>query len=384
MKILRVIASMNPADGGVVEAVNQAVQNFNNGRHSMEVLCLDADDEPWITANQCYKLHAIGGGCSAYNFHFSYFSWLKCNAKNYDVIIIDGLWQFLVAGGYLLKAMGVPYFVFAHGMLARYFNDDVKKYIKKLPFWFLIERNVLQLANGVIFTCEEEKLSAVDSFPLAIFSSYIATLGVAQGGGDPEQLKKALFYSYPELSGKRVVLFLGRIGKIKGIDMLIDALEKMESMPSDYVLAIAGPDNEGLKNQLQLKAKNLDVDRKIFWLGMLEGDIKWGAYQAAECFILPSHHENFGIVVAEALSTSTPVLITDKVNVWREIDEADAGLVANDDVDGVKQLLNSWFDMNDSEKASMRDAAYTCYVDNFSIDKAAKDLELILSGVSRK
>ncbi|HIF58095.1 MAG TPA: glycosyltransferase [Rhodospirillales bacterium] len=60
---------------------------------------------------------------------------------------------------------------------------------------------------------------------------------------------------------------------------------------------------------------------------MLQGDVKWGAYYAAETFILPSHQDNFGIVVAEALSTATPVLITNKVNIWREIKTGKARLL---------------------------------------------------------
>ncbi len=59
---------------------------------------------------------------------------------------------------------------------------------------------------------------------------------------------------------------------------------------------------------------------------MLTGDLKWGAFRAAEAFVLPSHQENFGIAVVEALACGKPVLISDKVNIWREIVEDGAGL----------------------------------------------------------
>ena len=72
--------------------------------------------------------------------------------------------------------------------------------------------------------------------------------------------------------------------------------------------------------------------------GMLQGDMKWGALNAAEVFCLPSHQENFGIAVAEALGCGTPVLISDKVNIWREIEADGAGLVDDDTVDGTSEL----------------------------------------------
>jgi glycosyltransferase involved in cell wall biosynthesis len=114
---------------------------------------------------------------------------------------------------------------------------------------------------------------------------------------------------------------------------------------------------------------------------MLTGDIKWGAYQVADCFILPSHQENFGIVVAEALSTGTPVLITNKVNIWREIDAAKAGIVDNDDVEGITKLLNHWFKLTAEEKRDMANKAKICYQNNFSIESAVTELERVLLDV---
>ena len=68
---------------------------------------------------------------------------------------------------------------------------------------------------------------------------------------------------------------------------------------------------------------------------MLTGEAKWGAFRAAEFFVLPSHQENFGIVVAEAMALSKPLLITNKVNIWREVEIDGAGIVVDDDVKGV-------------------------------------------------
>ena len=75
---------------------------------------------------------------------------------------------------------------------------------------------------------------------------------------------------------------------------------------------------------------------------MLQGDAKWGAFYAAEVFALPSHQENFGVAVAEALACGTPVLISNKVNIWQEIAEDGVGLVEEDDLEGTTRLLERW------------------------------------------
>jgi glycosyltransferase involved in cell wall biosynthesis len=107
---------------------------------------------------------------------------------------------------------------------------------------------------------------------------------------------------------------------------------------------------------------------------MLKGDVKWGAYHCADAFILPSHQENFGIVVAEALSCSLPVLISNKVNIWHEISEDNAGLVVKDTVAGCVDLINQWQNMDDDSKTKMRSNAYGCFINRFEITKAAMSL----------
>ena len=67
---------------------------------------------------------------------------------------------------------------------------------------------------------------------------------------------------------------------------------------------------------------------------MLQGDLKWGAFHASDAFVLPSHQENFGIAVAEALGCGLPALISDKVNIWREVEADGAGFVAHGYVEG--------------------------------------------------
>jgi glycosyltransferase involved in cell wall biosynthesis len=107
---------------------------------------------------------------------------------------------------------------------------------------------------------------------------------------------------------------------------------------------------------------------------MLTGDLKRGALRSAEALVLPSHQENFGMAVAEAMAFAVPVLISRKVNIWREVDTAGAGLAEPDDLAGTVNLLERWIGLPEKEKEAMRANAYRCFKDHFEINRAADSL----------
>jgi glycosyltransferase involved in cell wall biosynthesis len=107
---------------------------------------------------------------------------------------------------------------------------------------------------------------------------------------------------------------------------------------------------------------------------LITGDVKYGALKAAEVFVLPSHQENFGIVVAEALACGTPVLTSKKVNIWREIEQDEAGIVADDDFEGTCYLLRTWLALQGNEKRLMKERALQCFRNRFEIKKSAESI----------
>ena len=111
---------------------------------------------------------------------------------------------------------------------------------------------------------------------------------------------------------------------------------------------------------------------------MLTGDAKWGAFRAAEAFVLPSHQENFGIAVSEALACGTPVLISDQVNIWREVTGDGAGLAEPDTADGTLHLLTRWRALDDGARARMREAARQTFQERFEIGAVARSLVAVL------
>jgi glycosyltransferase involved in cell wall biosynthesis len=131
-------------------------------------------------------------------------------------------------------------------------------------------------------------------------------------------------------------------------------------------------------------AERLGLQDRITWTGMFRGELKWGAFHASEAFVLNSHQENFGVAVAEALSAGLPTLITDKVNIWREIEQSRAGLVAPDDVDGAARLPHQWLDAPRDEWSRMRSRARECFNSRFHVSATVRSLlsAMAANGVS--
>jgi glycosyltransferase involved in cell wall biosynthesis len=119
------------------------------------------------------------------------------------------------------------------------------------------------------------------------------------------------------------------------------------------------------------QAQQLNIADRVHWPGLLTGDAKWGALRACEAMILPSHQENFGVIVAEALACARPVLISNQVNVWPDIVEDGTGLVEPDTLEGTQSLLTRWLDLGELEKAAMAERAIPSFQRRYSMRNCA-------------
>ena len=108
--------------------------------------------------------------------------------------------------------------------------------------------------------------------------------------------------------------------------------------------------------------------------------MKQGAFASADAFILPSHQENFGMSVVEALAAGLPVLISERVNIWREIDASRAGYVETDDLAGTTRLIERWIATPPAQREAMRTNARECFSRYFEINRAVDSLLRILAG----
>jgi glycosyltransferase involved in cell wall biosynthesis len=264
-----------------------------------------------------------------------------------------------------------PFVIFAHGMLDPYFKDRYPlKHLKKLVYWILQERRNLHAAQAVCFTSEEEKRVAAGGFPFPRFRGVVVPYGTMGPSGDPEALRRAFFSAFPQLQGKRYLLFLGRIHQKKGCDLLIEAFAKVAA--PDLHLVMAGPDENNLIPELDALAQRLGVADRMTWTGMLRGDAKWGAFYGSEAFILPSHQENFGIAVADALACGIIPLISDKVNIAPQVAADGAAIMEPDTLAGTIRLIERFQALTPAERTGMRAAALQSYAARYALNNAAQ------------
>jgi glycosyltransferase involved in cell wall biosynthesis len=378
MRILHTIRSVNPEGGGVIETVKQFSRVLESRGHEVVIASLDAPEEPWV--KECpSRVEALGPSRANYGLSPRFVPWLQANAATFDAVVVNGLWQFNSYGVWkALHGTGRHYFVFPHGMLDPWFKRTYPlKHAKKWLYWPWAEYRVLRDAHAVLFTCEQERQLARESFWLYRCNERVVSLGISRPPGDAAAQRELFLSRFPQCRGQQIVLFLGRIHEKKGCDLLIRAFGKIAAAHPTLQLVMAGPEQQDAARWRALAAEEHISDR-IVWTGMLTGDAKWGALHAADVFVLPSHQENFGLAVVEALACGVPVLISREVNIWREIVDSGAGLAAPDTVDGTAELLRAWMEKSPAERERMRQAAAQCFTERFEIASATEHLLKVL------
>lgn len=379
MKILRVIPTLDPRNGGPAEAARRFDTALLRLGHHVEVVSLDSPSTCLAPAYPA-PVHALGFRREGYRYSAALVPWLQAHAARFDAVLVDGLWQYPGFGTWrALAGTRLPYFVFTHGMLDPWFKRTYPlKHLKKWLYWPWAEYRVLRDARAVLFTCEEERLLARRSFWLYRVREAVTAFGTSDVPSDSAHLSAIFHACFPALQGQRLALFLGRIQEKKGCDLLIEAFARVAQQDARLHLVMAGPEDPAWAPQLRQRAAALGIDQRMTWTGMLSGDLKWGAFHASEVFCLPSHQENFGIAVAEALACARPVLISDKVNIWREIDTDGAGWVETDTVEGTTRALAHWLAATPAELAARGRAARQSFEKRFKVDQAARALVEIL------
>jgi glycosyltransferase involved in cell wall biosynthesis len=153
----------------------------------------------------------------------------------------------------------------------------------------------------------------------------------------PDDANPELFFTqFPELRGKRLLVFLSRLHPKKGLDLLLAAWQQTSRQHPDAHLVIAGPDSEGMQARLMAQAAAAGITGSLTFTGMLAGAMKWSALAAAEAYVLPSYSEGLSMALLEAMGMGLPVIATRACNM-PEITAADAGW----EVDATAEALAS-------------------------------------------
>jgi glycosyltransferase involved in cell wall biosynthesis len=152
-----------------------------------------------------------------------------------------------------------------------------------------------------------------------------------------------LLERFPELRGKKLILFLSRLHPKKGLDLLVEAWARTEGKHPDAQLVIAGPDADGRQAKIRGEASRLGIEGRVTFTGMLAGPMKWSALAAADCYVLPSYSEGLSMALLEAMGAGLPVIATYACNM-PEITATDAGWEIEANVDALTSSLGGFLE----------------------------------------
>ncbi|MGB9179676.1 MAG: glycosyltransferase [Pyrinomonadaceae bacterium] len=324
MKVLHIIPRLSFRCGGPVKAMIGMAEAQARAGLDLKILATDH----W------YEGHPEIEGCEIKVFPCRFIhGWqlspafgraLPDELRWADVVNIHTMWSYTtLAAARACQRAGVPYILRPCGMLDVWSLSQ--KQWKKRLYAGLIERNNINRASSLWFTSEEERASA-RSFNYTCPDAVIP-LGLPLNSY--AQLPPRGFFRerYPQLAGRRVALFLGRITPVKQLDVLLRAFKTVSADFPDAALVIAGPDEDNHLSVLKQLVNELGMKNEVIFTGGLQGAEVQAALADAEMFVLPSLHENFGVAAVEAMASGIPVIVSDRVGLASYVSGARAGLV---------------------------------------------------------
>ncbi len=332
MKVLHVIPSVGPLRGGpsfVIRTMSEGLAAY--GCH-IDVATTDDNGPERLPVPLEHPV--LENGVTYWYFrrqtHFYTISWplsrwLGKNVANYDLLHIHALFSFSVASAaYWANHYRVPYVVRPLGTLNRWGMENRRPYLKQASLR-LIDGRVLSEAAAVHYTSQEEQEEGAAVAPAL---KPVIIPNPVDFRFDRDQLPGGWLKSrYPQIAGKKIVLFLSRVHPKKGIDLLLASFARLRAQVPNVALVLGGNGEEGFVQQLRRQIHVLKIEADVVWAGFLEGDAKKAAMAEADVFVLPSYSENFGVAVVEAMASGLPVIVSDQVGIHREISSAGAGLV---------------------------------------------------------
>ena len=388
MKVLHVIPSFAPAwryGGPVIAAYGMACALARQG-HDVAVMTTNIDGGGVLDVPLDRPVEM--DGISVWYFSVQRPRWycfskplaraLKERVADFDIVHIHSifLWPTTVAG-YWCRKRGVPYIVHPFGSLdtladrqtyqsfwsGRWSRLKKRVYMRSLAKWDL------NRASGIQYTSRAD-LEASRMFNLRP-QGYVLPLGVDPPAEVGQKDGQELSRRYPELAGKKLVLFLSRLAPGKGLEILLSALGELASRRDDFALVVAGSGPVDYQAGIASLVRSVGLQDRTVFLGFVEGAEKWRALGEAHLFVLPSHHENFPIALMEAMASGLAVVISDRVKVHQVVADAGAGLVTGLDpaeVDAAVEYLLQ----DDDRRERMGDAGRRLVRREYTWDRVAQ------------
>ena len=334
MRVLHVIPYMHPSAGGPPVVVENFVRETLGLGHESEVvttamLCRDDATELLQRLNRLAPTSFLPGSPALAPWSGAAQAHLRSRVQAADIVHVHTLWSPInVAVRRECARQGRPYVLMPHGMLDPY-SLSVRRLRKALYLRTVEGRNIAGARRMMFTTMEEARLAAL-SWPSLPQNVVVPLAGDAPGEG-ADALASRFLEQHPVARDRRLLLFLGRLHFKKGLDRILAVLPEIAGRFPDVLLAIVGDGAPAFAQELRADIARRGMERHVLMTGRLDGLPKWGAYAAAELFLLPSRQENFALTVAEAMHMGVPVIVGNRVNTWPYVRDAGAGLVLEEE-----------------------------------------------------
>ena len=298
----------------------------------------------------------------------------KTELKNFDVIHLNEFRSLLsIIVHHYAKKYSIPYVLQAHGSVGTYFQKGVLKRVFDRIWGCRILKDASKVIALTPIEAEQYKSMGISEHKIEIVPN-----GIDLSKFDNLPERGEFRRKYGLASEQRIILYLGRIHKIKGLDLLVKAFADLSKPLNDIKLVIVGPDDGYLPPLKQLIA-DLGISDKVLFTRPLYGQEKLKAYVDADVYVLPSVYETFPIAVLESWACGTPVVVTDRCGIADVID-GQAGLVVPYDKE---QLQHTLLRMLDDDKMRLRfgEKGKLLVHEKFSLEKIAEQVEGVYRGV---
>jgi len=327
MKILQVLQFFSPSFGGTVTTLYDLSKELVKLGHEVTVITTDFKlDHDYVKSIEKEGVKVISFKCT---FHFASFlyspsmkKWLNSNLKDYDIVHMHNFrtYQNNITRKYSMK-FGIPYVLQAHGSVLPFFQ---KQFLKKI-YDHLWGNNLLRDSKSLFALNESE----ADQYKK--MGGIKTQIEILPNGIDLTEFvclpnRGVLRKKYSISDDEKIILFLGRINKIKGIDLLIESFLELSSKFNKIKLIVVGPD-DGYQSELQTKFKL--KNNNIIFTGPLYGEKKLNAFADSDLFVLPSVYETFPVSALESCACGVPVILSDACFITDLID-GKVGLIVDD------------------------------------------------------